>query len=66
MSGCEGCFLSAKGQAAELSRAIKEAKTYAETNKVTVAIYKEGNEYRYIDAANAAGLPVIQYVSQYH
>lgn len=66
MSTCEGCFLSAKGQAAELSRIIKEAKNYAVQNQTTVAVYKEGNEYRYIAAASAAGLPVLQYVSQYN
>lgn len=68
MSGCEGCFLSAKGQARELDIIIQEAKTYAKENNITAAIIKEGTGYNYTTAerAHAAGLPIIQYISKFN
>lgn len=61
--GCPGCFLSAKGQAAELEKIRKQARQYAATEKITVVIYKEANEFRFIRADLAAGLPVVEYIS---
>lgn len=66
MSGCEGCFLSAKGQANELANIREKAKAYANEQNTTVAIYKEANEYRCIRADEAAGLPVMEYISVTH
>ena len=63
--GCEGCLISAKGQAQTLDAVRAEAKKYAIENETTVAIYKEGNDYRYTSAETAvrAGIPVLEYLS---
>lgn len=65
--GCEGCFISAKGQARDKESATQQAKEYAIQNKVTMAIYKEAGEYKFTTAELAAttGLPVLGYVSQF-
>lgn len=66
--GCEGCFISAKGQAAALDTIKREAKKYAVENKQTVAIYKEANDYFFAEAGAAisAGKPVMEFVSQFN
>lgn len=63
--GCPGCFESARGQAIELETAIKEAKAYAKEKEKSMAIYKEGSLYLFIDAfyAYEQGYPVIKVVS---
>lgn len=65
--GCEGCLTSNKAQQQELERVRKEAKEYAVQNNQTMAIYKEGNEFRHLDAreAIARGYPVVEFVSQH-
>jgi hypothetical protein len=66
MSTCEGCFISAKGQARELETVRQAAKKYAVENGKTVAIYKEGQDYSFIEAGSAAGLYILEYVSQFN
>ena len=66
MSGCEGCFISAKGQQAEYQTIKTQAVNYAKDQKQTVVIYKEGFEYRYClkSVADQYGCPVLEYISQ--
>lgn len=68
MMGCEGCFISAKGQARERAAITEQAKEYAKLNNVTMAIYKEADEYKFTTAelAISSGLPVLDIVSQYN
>jgi len=68
MSGCEGCIVSAKGQSMQLDQVKQEAKQYATENNKTMAIYKEGNDYCYIEAGEAVrnGLPVMEFISQHN
>lgn len=49
MSGCEGCFISARGQQENYTTVKKAAIEYAKTNQVDVAIYKEGFETFYCE-----------------
>lgn len=65
MSGCEGCYIGAKGQSQRLEQIRKEAKAYAVENNISVGIYKEAFEYFYGDAAAliAAGKPVMEVIS---
>lgn len=65
MNGCEGCFISARGQQEQLEQIRTQAKKYAIENEKTVAIYKEGFQYRFIEADKAGGLIIIEIVSQY-
>lgn len=65
MNGCEGCFISARGQQEQLEQVRNAAKQYAIANEKTMAIYKEGFEYRFIEIDKAYGLIVIEIVSQY-
>jgi hypothetical protein len=64
---CEGCHLSGKGQDAALTAAIDNARNYAKQNQTSVAVYKEGNDYHFIDAQQAIqqGYPIIQILSKY-
>lgn len=68
MSSCEGCLTSNRGQQEALSLIRSEAKKYAISNEKTVAIYKEGFEYRYCEAeyAIANGYHISEMVSQYN
>jgi hypothetical protein len=64
---CEGCLTSGKGQNQALEAAVKSAKDYAIQHQQTMAIYKEGLGYSFIEAATAItnGYPIIQFVSQH-
>jgi uncharacterized protein (DUF2225 family) len=68
--GCPGCFQSAKGQKEAFEKIKKEAIEYSTEHKKAVAIYKEGNEFKYIDAfeayANGYGPAIRHVVSTYH
>jgi hypothetical protein len=68
MSGCEGCLTTNKGQNEELQKAKQEAKQYAINNDVSMAVYKEGYEYKYIraDEAIAGGFLIVAFVSKYN
>lgn len=68
MNGCEGCYSSPEGQDTALDTATKQAREYAKENKTAVAIYKEGFEYKYIEAglAFAGNYPICNIVSQYN
>lgn len=63
--GCEGCHITGAGQNRALVDTIERAKEYAKKNQITVAVYKEGFDYFFKDAAAAAtdGTPVIQFIS---
>jgi hypothetical protein len=66
---CPGCFQSAKGQQAEYEKILNQAREYSKENKKAVAVYKEGGEYKYLDAfeAYARGYgPVIRDVVSAH
>jgi hypothetical protein len=67
---CPGCFQSAKGQQEDYEKIKTEAVAYSKEHKTPVAIYREGEEYKYIEAftAYAKGYgPVIrEVVSAYH
>jgi hypothetical protein len=65
--GCEGCLISNQGQHELLSKVRTNAKKYAIENEKTVAIYKEGFEFFYIDEEKARELnyPVIEIVSKH-
>jgi len=65
--GCEWCSISPKGQDQQLSNVLKQAKDYAKQENIPVAIYKEGNEYKFISAsfAIANGYPILQVLSAY-
>jgi hypothetical protein len=63
--GCEGCYISNKGQNELLEATRTKAKQYAVEQKKTVAIYREGYEFRYCDAEISTGLAIIELVSQH-
>lgn len=67
-SGCEGCAISPRGQHEALSNIRTIAKKYAIENEKTVAIYKEGFEYRYCDAEVAinSAYAVIEMLSKHN
>lgn len=67
MNGCEGCLSSNRGQQEQLNIVRSKAKDHAKEKNVSVAIYKEGLEYSYIEAAAAfrGGYYIIEVVSQY-
>lgn len=65
MEGCAGCFTSVKGQARELEVVKAEAKKYAVANGKTVAIYKEGEGFGFIEADKAEGIAILGYISQF-
>jgi hypothetical protein len=64
---CEGCITSSRGQQEALNIILKQAKDYARENQITVAIYKEGLEYKIIEAGAAitGGYYIIDMVSPY-
>lgn len=64
---CEGCQLSVKGQSRSLDTIKAEAKKYAIEHQKTVAIYKEANEYLFIEAGEATrlNLPIMEYISKH-
>jgi hypothetical protein len=64
---CEGCITSSRGQQEALNIILKQAKDYAKENNITVAVYKEGLEYKFIEAGAAitGGYQIIDMVSQY-
>lgn len=63
--GCEGCHISGAGQNQALQNTIQQARAYAKTNQITVAVYKEGFDYFFKDAATAIseGIPVVRFIS---
>jgi hypothetical protein len=66
MEGCPGCEQQQKFKNQQLQSKLKEAIAYAKEHQTTVAIYEEpGQGYQFIRYDLAAGLPVIQIVSQY-
>jgi hypothetical protein len=70
MDGCPGCFLSAKGQQEAFDKVKKEAIEYSKKHNKAMAIYKEGDEFKFIDAfeayASGYGPSVREVVSAYH
>lgn len=70
MDGCPGCFQSAKGQQAAFDKVKNEATEYSTQNKKAVAIYKDGEEFKFLDAfeayANGYGPVIREVVSAYH
>jgi hypothetical protein len=70
MEGCPGCFQSAKGQQAAFDKIKKEAIEYSTEHKKAMAIFKEGDEFKYLDAfeayANGYGPAIREVVSAYH
>jgi len=65
MSGCEGCFISAKGQQAEYQNVKTQAVNYAKEQSQTVVIYKEGFEFRFClrSVAEQYGYQILEYIS---
>ena len=65
--GCDGCLISGKGQNESLDVLRSQAKKYAVENEKTVAIYKEGFEFRFIEAEKASelGYPVVEIISKH-
>ena len=65
MSGCEGCRMSPSGQVEELNKIREQAKAYGKEKQVSVAIWKEGNEFFFSEtsAAFANGKPVSEVLS---
>lgn len=70
MEGCPGCFSSAKGQQEQFEKVKNEAIAYSKENKKAVAIYKEGDEFKFLDAfaayAGGYGPAIREVVSAYH
>jgi len=70
MDSCPGCFQSAKGQQEHFERVKTEAIAYSKEHNKAIAIYRDGQEYKYLDAFDAYGRgygPVIrEVVSAYH
>lgn len=69
MDGCPGCFQSAKGQQEYFEKVKTEAIAYSKEHKKAIAIYRDGQEYKYLDAfdAYARGYgPVIREVVSAH
>lgn len=67
--GCPGCIASARGQDEEFEKAKAKAIEYSKENKVPVAIYKEGNEWKIAEAFGAYGSglgPAIREVVSQH
>jgi hypothetical protein len=64
---CESCITGPRGQAEELARVRQLAKQYAQAQEKTVAIYREGLEFRYCehDQAIANRMLVVEVVSQH-
>jgi hypothetical protein len=67
MSGCEGCFQSAKGMQEQLSITRSKAKQYAKEEQKTVAIYREGFDFRYCDeeVARREGYDIVEILSKH-
>jgi hypothetical protein len=65
--GCDGCLVSNKGQQQNLQQVLDDGKKYAIENEKTVAIYKEGLDYKYCDAATAYAnnYPIIKILSKH-
>lgn len=67
---CPGCFQSAKGQQAEYEKILNQAREYSKEYKKAVAIFKEGDEFKYLDAfdayANGYGPTIREVVSPYN
>lgn len=66
MTGCEGCFQSAKGLQMAYEKIKAEAIKYSKENGKTVAIYKEGFEWFYCTAelAIANNCPRPEFISE--
>lgn len=66
-SGCEGCFQSAKGMQEQFEIVKAKAKEYGQQENKTVAIYREGFEFRYIvaEVAIANGYLIVEILSQH-
>jgi hypothetical protein len=64
---CPNCFPSTPDDI-QYEQAKNKAIEQSEKNKEPVAIYKEGGEYKLLNAfqAYAAGYPVCEVVSTYH
>lgn len=67
MSGCEGCLVSNRGQQEAYQAVKQQAITYAQQQKTTVVLYKEGYEYRFCteSVARENGYPVLEFISQH-
>lgn len=68
MSGCEGCLVSNRGQQEQYQTTKQEAIKYAKQQNQTVALYKEGYDYRYCiaEVAGSAGYQILEYLSPDH
>lgn len=63
---CAGCFPEARKLEADIGNVRKQAFKYGQENKKTVAVYREGKEFRYAEASFAIGKYPIVEVLQYH
>jgi coenzyme F420-reducing hydrogenase gamma subunit len=68
MMGCESCHIGVMGQQMALNDIVLQAKKYAVENEKTMAIYKEGYDYRFIEYSIAAenGYQIVQVVSKHN
>jgi len=60
--GCPGCFTSAKGIQQEYNRIKAEAIKYMREKKVSVAIYKEGFDFFYMQQDKITNEPIMEYL----
>ena len=67
MQGCEQCIMSAKAQQQEFENVKFKARQYAKENKISVAIFKEGYTFQFIESqiAIAGQYPVIEFISEH-
>lgn len=70
MEGCPGCFASVKGQQEQFEKVKTRAIVYAKENNKAVAIFKEGDDFKFIDAfeayARGYGPAIREVVSAHH
>jgi hypothetical protein len=70
MEGCPGCFASVKGQQEHFEKVKTEAIVESKKQNKAMAIYKDGDEFKYVDAfdayAKGYGPAIREVVSAYH
>jgi len=58
---CEGCI--SKNDRTDYKSVIEKAKQYASKNNKTVGVYKEGENYFFIELEYAGQYPILEYIS---
>jgi hypothetical protein len=64
---CPGCLTSTKGMQIEFEKVKTKAQAYVKENQISVAIYQEGFEFRFIhaDIATAGSYRIREILSKH-